>query len=123
MFLSKCEPVSIKMAKDQNIALSPTKISGVCGKLMCCLRYEQESYEKMRAKMPKIHSNIITPDGVGMVLDNNVLTEKSRVKVQLLDGTYDIREYPIVDLEYANNKPTCCCPSAHEISIDDEDIE
>jgi cell fate regulator YaaT (PSP1 superfamily) len=122
-FLSKCEPVSIKMAKDQNIALSPTKISGVCGKLMCCLRYEQECYEKMRAKMPRIQSNIGTPDGIGTVLENNVLTEKSRVKVQLNDGTYDVREYHISELQYTVEAHTCCRDILDDISIDDEEFE
>lgn len=97
-FLNEFQPVSIKMAKEQNLSLSPTKISGVCGRLMCCLQYEQECYESTRKHMPKIGKEVQTADGPGTVLENNVITEKTRVKVALSDGTYDVREYPFRDL-------------------------
>ncbi len=92
-FLEDFQPVSIKMAKEQNLSLSPTKISGLCGRLMCCLKYEQEAYEHMRKLMPRVNKEVFTPDGRGMVLDNNAITEKTRVRVSLPDGTYDNREY------------------------------
>ena len=96
--LSSFDPVSIKMAKDQGIALSPTKISGVCGRLMCCLKYEQESYESMRDRMPPVNSDVKTPDGPGVIFENNVLTERCKVKITLQDGTPELREYPLSDI-------------------------
>ncbi|MDO4567394.1 MAG: stage 0 sporulation family protein [Clostridia bacterium] len=97
-FLTDFQPVSIKMAKEQNLALSPTKISGACGRLMCCLHYEQHCYESMRKRMPKVGTEVETADGPGVVLDNNVLTERTKVKVTVSDGTPDIREYPYNEL-------------------------
>lgn len=97
-FLSDFTPVSIKMAKEQNLSLSPTKISGICGRLMCCLKYEQDAYESMRKQMPRPGREVFTPDGSGTVLENNVITERTRVKVALSDGTFDVREYPFREL-------------------------
>ena len=82
-FLDQFQPVSIKMAKEQNLSLNPTKISGVCGRLMCCLKYEQEHYEMTRRKMPKIGREVITPDGTGPVTDLNIVKE---TVVLLLSG-------------------------------------
>ncbi len=93
-FLDDFRPVTIKMAKEQNLALSPTKISGLCGRLMCCLQYEESCYEQMHKLMPKTGKEIETPDGVGIVVENNVITEKTKVKLTAEDGTIDIREYP-----------------------------
>ena len=93
-FLEQFQPVSIKMAKEQNLSLNPTKISGVCGRLMCCLKYEQEHYETTRKKMPKIGREVITPDGNGPVTELNIL--KETVFVRLTNGdTSEIREYPL----------------------------
>ena len=92
-FLDDFRPVSIKMAKEQNLSLSPTKISGLCGRLMCCLQYEQAGYEEMKKKMPKTGREVVTPDGTGIALENNSITEKTRVRVTLPDGTIDMREY------------------------------
>ncbi len=97
-FLDDFQPVSIKMAKEQNLSLSPTKISGLCGRLMCCLKYEQDAYEAMRKLMPKVSKEVVTPDGWGTVLDNNAITEKTKVRVALPDGTYDVREYHFSDV-------------------------
>ena len=97
-FLDDFRPVTIKMAKEQNLALSPTKISGLCGRLMCCLQYEESCYEQMHKLMPKTGKEIETPDGVGIVVENNVITEKTKVKLTAEDGTIDIREYPYEDL-------------------------
>ena len=97
-FLDDFRPVTIKMAKEQNLALSPTKISGLCGRLMCCLQYEESCYEQMHKLMPRTGKEIETPDGVGIVVENNVITEKTRVKLTSEDGTIDIKEYPYVDL-------------------------
>ncbi len=92
-FLDDFHPVSIKMAKEQNLSLSPTKISGLCGRLMCCLQYEQSCYEEMKRKMPHVNREILTPDGIGMVVDNNVITEKTKVRINMPDGTIDLREF------------------------------
>lgn len=93
-FLDQFQPVSIKMAKEQNLSLNPTKISGVCGRLMCCLKYEQEHYEMTRKKMPKIGRDVITPDGTGPVTDLNIV--KETVFVRLTNGdTSEIKEYPL----------------------------
>jgi len=93
-FLDQFQPVSIKMAKEQNLSLNPTKISGVCGRLMCCLKYEQEHYEITRKKMPKIGREVITPDGNGPVTDLNIV--KETVFVRLTNGdTSEIKEYPL----------------------------
>ena len=72
-FLGDFDPVSIKMAKDQNLSLNPTKISGLCGRLMCCLKYENDDYEIAKEGMPDIGSHITTPDGPGRVTGLNVL--------------------------------------------------
>lgn len=119
-FLSGFIPVSIKMAKSQNLSLNPTKISGICGRLMCCLKYEQDCYETMQRKMPAVGSECTTPDGVGIVLENNVISETTRVKVTLSDGTYDIKTYPFVNLIYKNkSSETEQQASAEEDESDD----
>lgn len=79
-------PVSIKMAKTQNLSLNPTKISGTCGRLMCCLKYEQDAYEDAIRRMPKNESFVVTPDGPGNVSDVNLLKETVNVR---LDGQSD----------------------------------
>ncbi len=80
-FLDDFQPVSIKMAKTQNLSLNPTKISGTCGRLMCCLKYEQEAYEDLLRSAPKVESFIDTPDGRGTVIEVDLL--RSRVKVRM----------------------------------------
>lgn len=103
-FLSDFAPVSIKMAKEQSLSLSLTKISGICGRLMCCLKYEQDCYESMRKQMPRPGRDVRTPDGDGTVLENNVITEKTRVRVTLADGTFDVRDYPFRELTPLNTR-------------------
>lgn len=92
-FLCDFRPVSIKMAKEQNLSLSPTKISGLCGRLMCCLQYEQNAYDDMKRKMPKVNREVMTPDGPGTAIENNAITEKTKVRISLPDGSVDVREY------------------------------
>ncbi len=92
-FLDDFHPVSIKMAKEQSLSLSPTKISGLCGRLMCCLQYEQSCYEEMKRRMPHVNREILTPDGIGTVVDNNVITEKTKVRLTMPDGSIDLREF------------------------------
>ncbi len=97
-FLGDFQPVSIKMAKEQNLSLNPTKISGVCGRLMCCLKYEQDQYEQTRKKMPKVGKDVITPDGPGVVWDLNIIKETVRVRIQKGDSS-ELRDYPMEDVQ------------------------
>ncbi len=97
-FLGDFQPVSIKMAKEQNLSLNPTKISGVCGRLMCCLKYEQDQYEQTRKKMPKVGKEVITPDGPGVVWDLNIIKETIRVRIQKGDSS-ELRDYPMEDVQ------------------------
>ncbi len=80
-FLEEFEPVSIKMAKEQGLSLNPTKISGSCGRLMCCLKYEQDAYEYLNSLTPNVGSAVKTPSGVGMVIDVNLITGNLLVKL------------------------------------------
>lgn len=80
-FLDEFQPVSIKMAKTQNLSLNPTKISGTCGRLMCCLKYEQDAYEDILKRSPKNESFVETPDGVGTVSSVNLLRETVKVRL------------------------------------------
>ena len=80
-FLRDFQPVSIKMAKTQNLSLNPTKISGTCGRLMCCLKYEQEAYEDLMKDAPRADSFVETPDGAGTIISVNTLREKVRVRL------------------------------------------
>ena len=73
-FLNDFQPVSIKMAKEQGLSLNPTKISGTCGRLMCCLKYEQDTYEHLLRVTPKVGAIVDTPDGKGKVIENNLIT-------------------------------------------------
>ncbi|MDQ0247617.1 cell fate regulator YaaT (PSP1 superfamily) [Bacillus fengqiuensis] len=82
-FLGDFEPVSIKMAKDQNLSLNPTKISGLCGRLMCCLKYENDEYETAKEQLPDLGETIQTPNGKGKVVGLNIL--ERILQVELLD--------------------------------------
>ena len=97
-FLGDFQPVSIKMAKEQNLSLNPTKISGICGRLMCCLKYEEDHYEATRRRMPRVGKDVITPDGVGMVVDLNILKETVRVRIPKGDGA-EQKDYPLADIQ------------------------
>ena len=97
-FLSDFQPVSIKMAKEQNLSLNPTKISGQCGRLMCCLKYEQDTYEQILKKLPRIGKEIMTPDGIGIVTEIAVIREKVKVRLHQPDDTYDVREFSLEEV-------------------------
>ena len=81
-FLDDFQPVSIKMAKTQNLSLNPTKISGTCGRLMCCLKYEQEAYEDLIRQSPKAESFVDTPDGRGTVVEIDLLRQRVKVRME-----------------------------------------
>ncbi|MBQ9952180.1 MAG: stage 0 sporulation protein [Clostridia bacterium] len=97
-FLGDFQPVSIKMAKEQNLSLNPTKISGLCGRLMCCLKYEQDNYEAVLKRVPRVGKDIVTPDGVGVITEINAIKEQVRVRIRTAEDTFDIREYAIDDV-------------------------
>lgn len=96
-FLKKFHPVSLKMAKDQNLSLNPLKISGSCGRLMCCLQYEYPVYSVLKDGLPKVGRKIETPEGKGKVLRQNVL--ERTVTVELEDGRQVEIRYPPLDEE------------------------
>ncbi|MBW2569171.1 MAG: stage 0 sporulation protein [Deltaproteobacteria bacterium] len=83
-FIEKFEPVSIRMAKNQNLSLNPTKISGLCGRLMCCLTFENETYKELKKKFPKTNKVVMTKKGKGKVLRNNVIS--NHLTIRLNDG-------------------------------------
>ena len=91
-FLEDFQPVSIKMAKTQNLSLNPTKISGTCGRLMCCLKYEQDAYEDLLKHAPKAESFVDTPEGRGTVTEVDLL--RSRVKVRMEENPEEIHVFP-----------------------------
>ena len=97
-FLGNFETVSIKMAKEQNISLNPSKISGNCGRLMCCLKYEQEVYEDKLSRLPKIGAIVKTDDGQGEVCGVETLKEIVRVKFKDGDETF-FKKYEAKDIK------------------------
>lgn len=99
-YLSEFAPVSIKMAKEQNLSLNPTKISGVCGRLMCCLKNEQETYEYLNKKLPNVGDHVTTPEDLkGEVAGVNVLRQLVKVLVDVNDEK-ELREYPVSELKF-----------------------
>lgn len=95
-FLGDFEPVSIKMAKDQNLSLNPSKISGLCGRLMCCLKYENDEYESAKEQMPDIGRQVMTPDGAGKVVGLNLLERVIQVNIPELER---VLEYAWSEIE------------------------
>jgi len=94
-WLGDFEPVSIKMAKDQNLSLNPSKISGICGRLFCCLKYEHNLYQQILDKIPGVGSLVDTIDGEGIVVDTNVLLEEIKVKRRNPDNSEVVETYPL----------------------------
>ncbi len=99
-FLPDFKRVSIKMAKNQGLSLNPAKISGLCGKLMCCLEYENEPYEEAYKKMPKVGSEVITPDGKATVISNNMLKLLVKTKTVQNDGSIIYGEYKLCQVKF-----------------------
>ena len=97
-FLNDFLPVSIKMAKEQGLSLNPVKISGTCGRLMCCLNYEQNVYEKLNKTTPKVGASVSTPDGEGVVISASVLGQKVKVRLESRDSleTYSCDEIQVI---------------------------
>jgi cell fate regulator YaaT (PSP1 superfamily) len=113
-FLGGFQPVSIKMAKEQGLSLNPTKISGLCGRLMCCLKYEQHHYEATHKKLPPVGAEVKTPDGVGKVQDVNVFKESVRVTVTNGDQI-ELKEY------YYKNVRVLKMPKRSNIKEEDDE--
>lgn len=100
-FLTEFVPVSIKMAKEQNLSLNPTKISGVCGRLMCCLKNEEDAYEELNAKLPGVGDRVHTADGLrGEVQSVSVLKQLVKVIVTLENDDKEVREYKVEELKF-----------------------
>lgn len=116
-FLSEFIPVSIKMAKEQNLSLNPTKISGVCGRLMCCLKNEEETYEELNRRLPLVGDEVTTNDGLkGEVNSVSVLRQLVKVIVQVNDEK-EIREYKVDDLKFKRRH------HQDNIKINDEELK
>ena len=114
-YLSEFIPVSIKMAKEQNLSLNPTKISGICGRLMCCLKNEQEAYEHLNSNLPDVGEMVKTFDGFkGEVVSVNVLRQKVKIVVEQNDER-EIKEYSIKDLKFK--------PKKRKFSLADEELK
>ncbi len=100
-FMGEFQPVSIKMAKEQGLSLSPVKISGTCGRLMCCLKYEQEAYTDLLKHTPKVGAIVNTPEGRGLVVENNLIARTLKVKLDnapadVAPKTFTVRQCKLV---------------------------
>ena len=115
-YLTDFVPVSIKMAKEQNLSLNPTKISGVCGRLMCCLKNEQETYEYLNSRLPSVGDSVITPTGMhGEVSGVNVL--RQLVKVVVDNGEEkELQEYAVDDLKFTPRR-------RRDVRVTDEEMK
>jgi cell fate regulator YaaT (PSP1 superfamily) len=114
-YLSEFAPVSIKMAKEQNLSLNPTKISGVCGRLMCCLKNEEEAYEELNSHLPNVGSRVKTPENlVGEVQSVSVLKQRVRVIVTLENDEKEVRDYAVDELKFKSGGPRGKIQARHE---------
>ena len=104
--MSEFGKVSIKMAKNQGLHLNPSKISGLCGRLMCCLEYENDYYAEACKKVPKVGGTVGTPEGNGIVISNDMLKMISKVKITKGDGSEVYKDFPVDQLDFKRNKPT-----------------
>ena len=114
-YLSEFVPVSIKMAKEQNLSLNPTKISGVCGRLMCCLKNEEEAYEELNSHLPNVGAYVRTPENLrGEVLSVSVLKQRVRVIVSLENDEKEVRDYAVEELRFKTGGPKGRIQGKHE---------
>lgn len=102
-FLGEFQPVSIKMAKEQGLSLSPSKISGTCGRLMCCLKYEQEAYTDLLKRTPKIGAIVETANGRGLVVESNLLTGTLKVKLDNTPEAAPPHAFKVKDVKLIKN--------------------
>lgn len=114
-FLTEFTPVSIKMAKEQNLSLNPTKISGVCGRLMCCLKNEEEAYEELNSNLPSVGDMVTTNDSLtGEVQSVSVLKQAVKIIVNLEKDEKEVREYKVDELKFKRKK------KKEKVTLDDE---
>lgn len=118
--LSDFQPVSIKMAKEQGLSLSPTKISGTCGRLMCCLKYEQEAYEDALKRVPGVGSTVDTKEGRGVVTSTNLLRETVQVKLDKGNET-DLVNFPVSEIRVLSKRTGHYSNAAAAIPADDNE--
>ena len=117
-YMPEFVPVSIKMAKEQNLSLNPSKISGVCGRLMCCLKNEQETYEELNSHLPSVGDYVTTPEKLkGEVSSVNVLRQLVKVIVTLDGDEKEIREYPVSELRFKPKRKN------DRMNIDDKELK
>lgn len=129
-FLSEFAPVTIKMAKDQGLSLNPTNISGICGRLLCCLRYEQDGYEEILKKMPRQGSRVISPLGEGLVIETYNIQELVKIKIQV-DDAFETHIFPLGELRvkgrFSSSEGKACgkgtCPKAMKARAPQEDLD
>ena len=116
-YMPEFVPVSIKMAKEQNLSLNPTKISGVCGRLMCCLKNEEETYEELNSRLPNVEDYVTTDDGYrGEVQSVSVLRQLVKVIVEIGDEK-EIREYKVEQLKFKPKR------KRETLNINDEELK
>ena len=116
--MSEFIPVSIKMAKEQNLSLNPSKISGTCGRLMCCLKNEEETYEYLNSRLPSIGDYVTTDDGLkGEVQSVNVLRQLVKVIVDLNKDEKEVREYKVSQLKFKPKR------KRERVNIDDKELK
>ena len=119
--MSDFAKVSIKMAKNQGLHLNPSKISGLCGRLMCCLEYENDYYEKACKLVPKVGGTVKTPEGEGTVVSNDMLKMISKVKILKPDGSEVYKDFNVKDLSFQRRSCEDCAKRKEE--ADDENFE
>lgn len=125
-YLTEFVPVSIKMAKEQNLSLNPAKISGVCGRLMCCLKNEQEAYEDLNRSLPHIGAEVTTSDGWhGVVQSVSVLRQLVKVIIENESGEREVREYHVSELNFQSKKHSNApiAPVLPDESLDESELQ
>ncbi len=119
--LANYDKVSIKMAKVQGLSLNPSKISGCCGMLMCCLKYEFPYYQEVSKKMPKINSTVKFAKGEGVVVGHDLLNQKVKLKITDKDGSYEFQEFPLEEILQKEHKCAGNCDKCSQEQNDDTD--
>lgn len=99
-YMRDFEKISIKMAKNQNLSLSPTKISGACGKLMCCLAFENDEYIEMAKTMPKLNSIVKTKEGEGLVVYNDLFNQRCTIRIEKGENIFETFEFGVDEIEF-----------------------
>ena len=120
--MSEFAKVSIKMAKNQGLHLNPTKISGLCGRLMCCLEYENDYYEKACKLVPKVGGTVKTPEGEGTVVSNDMLKMISKVKIAKPDGSEVYKDFDVKDLEFRRKTCADCGKDAQDDDAEETEV-